>query len=92
MRFPPLSLALASLLSFSAAALAADKNPAYTDAAKAGPDFAIQGEYAGGDGENKWGAQVVALGEGKFDVVGFKGGLPVTAGSAATKPSAAMGS
>ena len=76
MRLRSLSLAVASLLCLSASALAADKNPAFTDPAKAGPDFAIQGEYVGGDGEHRWGAQVIALGEGKFDVVGFKGGLP----------------
>lgn len=40
--------------------------------ADAGPDFKVQGEYkcAG------WGAQAVALGDGKFDVHLLKGGLP----------------
>jgi hypothetical protein len=76
MRLRSLSLALASILSLSAAAVAADKSPAFTDAAKAGPDFAIQGEYVGGEGDHRWGGQVIALGEGKFDVIGYKGGLP----------------
>jgi hypothetical protein len=56
--------------------LAADGKPAFTNAADAGPDFALQGEYAGMVGDQKWGVQVVALGEGKFDVVGYRGGLP----------------
>lgn len=51
-----------------------------TDPAKAGIDYEIQGEYAGriqiGDLDETWGAQVIALGDGKFEVVGFKGGLP----------------
>jgi Domain of Unknown Function (DUF1080) len=61
---------------FGGILVAADTNPAFTNPAEAGPDFAFQGEYTGTTGEHKWGVQVVALGEGKFDVVGFRGGLP----------------
>jgi hypothetical protein len=56
--------------------LAADTNPAFTNPADAGPDFGFQGEYVGNVGDQKWGVQAVALGDGKFDVVGFRGGLP----------------
>jgi hypothetical protein len=59
-------------------ARSADGNPAYTDAAAGGVDYKIQGEYSGtvaADG-SRWGAQVIALGDGKFRCVGYFGGLP----------------
>ena len=56
------------------------KGPAYTDPAKTDADFAFQGEYSGDlrrdTGNIKIGVQVVALGGGKFDAVGYHGGLP----------------
>ncbi len=71
-----------SLLSFAALscaglAFAADGKDAATTPKEAGPDFAIQGEYVGKDVEGEtWGTQIIALGDGKFDMVGYKGGLP----------------
>jgi hypothetical protein len=59
-------------------ATAADDPPQRTfiDPAQAGPDYGIQGEYAGRIGDSFAGLQVVALGNGKFDGVLFAKGLP----------------
>ena len=47
----------------------------------AGPDYAAQGEYL-----NDWGgAQVIALGEDRFRLVTFKGGLPGAGWDKATR-------
>lgn len=80
-RFPFLTAAICSLALLSSAVMAAPNDgQTFLDAASAGPDFEVQGEYlgkvVGEDGEAVWGAQIVALGGGKFDLVGFFGGLP----------------
>ncbi len=50
------------------------------DPSKAGPEYTVQGEYLGNvetdAGPEKWGAQVIALGNNKFRVIGLAGGLP----------------
>ena len=65
-------------LSFSSLLLpAADKSKTWTDsetALKEDPDFSIQGEYHRKGAA--FGAQVVALGSGKFDLYVLEGGLP----------------
>jgi hypothetical protein len=72
---------LGLLLATSIFTLAAPgKFAAYTDPAEAGPDFAVQGEYAGklttDSQQQNVGVQVIALGEGKFRAVLHWGGLP----------------
>jgi hypothetical protein len=61
-------------------AVAADTPQAgvYDDPAKVDADYAFQGEYSGsiGDEKNKYGVQVIALGDGKFRAVAYIGGLP----------------
>jgi hypothetical protein len=72
-----LALCLFVCLFFAATAAAQrQRNLAFTNPAEAGPDFSFQGEYLGEVGNHRWGAQVVALGDGKFDLVGYQGGLP----------------
>ncbi|MEQ8788110.1 MAG: DUF1080 domain-containing protein [Pirellulaceae bacterium] len=54
--------------------------PKIADPAQVDDDYALQGEYVGmldtPDGKQKFGAQIVAQGEGVFNVVGYHGGLP----------------
>lgn len=53
---------------------------AYLNEKDAGPDYNVQGEYQGDvtvDGQaQKFGAQVIALGDGQFTGIGYRGGLP----------------
>lgn len=65
-------LALVSAIPAFAAGPPAKAQIVTLDPAEAGPDFAVQGEYV--DAER--GAQVISLGDGKFHLVVFKGGLP----------------
>ena len=60
----------ALLLFLATSAFAADST--FTDPAAAGVDFQLQGEYSG----EKCGAQIIALGDGKFHLVGWDNGLP----------------
>ena len=60
---------------------AADEGDVFIEPAEAGPDFAVQGEYVG---ENS-AAQVIALGNGKFHIVGWGHGLPGVAVDAERK-------
>ena len=68
------------LLWTSLASAADDKDgPVYTDPKDAGPDYAAQGEFKGNlaaDDNRTWGAQIVALGNGKYRLVGYPDGLP----------------
>ncbi|MBY0523773.1 MAG: DUF1080 domain-containing protein [Gemmataceae bacterium] len=68
-----------SLVALGATSPAQDKKEPdlTTKAAESDPDFKVQGEYVGDVGDKgKFGAQVVALGGGKFDVYFLAGGLP----------------
>ena len=62
------------LLLAGAALSSAGCRPAYRTVAEAGPDYAVQGEYEAVDAT--LGAQVIARGEGRFELVLLEGGLP----------------
>jgi hypothetical protein len=55
------------------------------DPAQAGPDYRVQGEYLGKAEGKPFGAQVIALGEGKFQAVFLPGGLPGEGWDATTR-------
>ena len=69
-----LAALLALPLSLTAFAEEKSAGDVFTDPANAGPDFATQGEYTG----DNCAAQVIALGDGKFHIVGWSKGLPGT--------------
>ena len=73
---------------FAIGASAADPAPKHliaTSIAEAGPDYQIQGEYAGSLDGYATGLQVIALGSGTFKAVLFDGGLPGAGGIAASR-------
>ena len=71
-------LGLACLTGFTCLTAAAQqKKVVVVDPAKAGADYAVQGEYVGTLPDlGKLGIQVIALGDGKFRGVATMGGLP----------------
>ncbi len=73
---PRTLLAFACLIFSLLATFAAEKvaEETYLEPETAGPDFAEQGEYVG----EGCAAQVIALGAGKFRIVGWSKGLPGT--------------
>ena len=82
-----------TVLACGAALHAADSvppaNSAVTDRTQADADFAFQGEYLGtttGPGSSEYlGVNVIALGDGRFDAVLLRGGLPGAGWDRATR-------
>jgi hypothetical protein len=79
---PVLLLITLSWVAGGATNLAQDKAkkeppPTFTDPQKAGTYYQFQGEYQGATGKDaRLGAQVIARGDGSFDIVFLPGGLP----------------
>lgn len=70
-------LALATLSVIAWPALADDKKSGtYTSTEEAGIDYEVQGEYLAKWEDQKFGVQVIARGDHKFDFVAYPGGLP----------------
>jgi hypothetical protein len=80
-RWLAFGLTLVLMLSGIASAQQAKNKTTHLNPADAGIDYALQGELAGYVRTPAWGLvncglQVVALGDGKFDAVLYRGGLP----------------
>ncbi len=75
--YPTKTLVLGLILAGFLARVDAQEFPTFTDPSKAGPDFLVQGEYVGlVGGSQQIAAQVIAMGDGKFEGVLYGGGLP----------------
>ncbi|MEX1098456.1 MAG: DUF1080 domain-containing protein [Planctomycetales bacterium] len=70
------AIVIAVLVAAAPQRASAQQEGVYTDPEDAGREYALQGEYAGEIGGKKYGAQVIALGDGKYDIVVYEGGLP----------------
>jgi hypothetical protein len=81
--FPRSFLPFALVLPIALVAFGEEKSTdeVFIEPEVAGPDFTIQGEYVG----DRCGAQVIALGGGKFHIVGWSKGLPGTVDDAEKK-------
>jgi len=83
------AVVLVLALTAAVSALAAEKKPnlVVTDPAKAGPDFAVQGEYTGTINDHgkeiMYGGQIIALATGSSMPSAMPAGCPARAGTAA---------
>jgi len=76
MKFLHLALAVAPLVLVAQEPVKPVPPKAYADPSATDLDFPFQGEYVGEKDGKKMGVQVIALGEGEFEAVGYVGGLP----------------
>lgn len=77
--FSSCSVAFMAVIPLLAADASKPQHATWTDpemALQEDPDFALQGEYLTEGDKGVYGAQVVALGEGRFEVFVSEGGLP----------------